>query len=95
MMPLRLSRVCNQFPFHYVVAQSGHATHPDAALAGCGDLVAYALARQFPLELSKRQQDVERQSPHGGGGVEWRATNQAVDDSGRLSQRQSPPIARK
>ena len=44
-------------------------THRPFALGG-GDLVANALGGDFALELRKRQQHVEGQAAHRGGGIE-------------------------
>jgi hypothetical protein len=52
------------------LAQGNKATHPQALLLRCGNLVADALAGHLPLELGKREKDVEGQSPHRRRGVE-------------------------
>ena len=53
-----------------VVAERRHAADPKALALGGGDLVADALGGDLALELGKRQQDVQRQPPHRGGGIE-------------------------
>ena len=53
-----------------VVAQRRHAADPKALALGGGDLVPDALGGDLALELGKRQQHVEGQPPHRGGGVE-------------------------
>ncbi|OSM07641.1 hypothetical protein MAIT1_04601 [Magnetofaba australis IT-1] len=60
----------HQFPAADVVSQRGVAAHPEALLAGCGILVADAVCRGLSFELGKTQKNVQRQPPHGGGGVE-------------------------
>jgi hypothetical protein len=57
-----LSLVNHQLAVAHVVAQRDMAAHPHAALAGCRDLVADALADNLPLELREAQEDVQRQS---------------------------------
>jgi hypothetical protein len=54
----------------YLVAEGRPAAHPHALGAGGGELVPDALATDLPLELGEAQQDVQRQPPHRGGGVE-------------------------
>src|SRR5215217_5311899 len=46
------------------VAERHHATHPDALLLRCSNLVPDALARDLALELSEGQQHVEGEPPH-------------------------------
>ena len=53
-----------------VVAERRHAADPQPLALGGGDLVPDALGGDLALELGKRQQNVERQPPHRGGGVE-------------------------
>ena len=53
-----------------VIAERRHAADPKALALGGGDLVPDALGGDLALELGKRQQDVEGQPPHRGGGVE-------------------------
>src|SRR5215218_8530954 len=52
------------------VAERHYATHPDALLLRCSNLVPDALARDLALELSKGQQHVEGEPPHAGRSVE-------------------------
>ena len=65
-----LGLVDHQLAVLDVVAHRHEAAHPHAALAGGRELVADALADDLALELGEAQQDVERQPPHGGRGVE-------------------------
>jgi len=51
-----------------LVSKRGYAPDPKSLALGGGDLVADALGGDFPLELGKRQQDIERQPPHRGRG---------------------------
>ena len=53
-----------------VVAERHRATHPHAFALRSSDLVPDTLARDLPLKLRKGQQHVQRQPPHGAGGVE-------------------------
>src|SRR5215203_601403 len=46
------------------IAERHHATHPDALLLRCSNLVPDALARDLALELSEGQQHVEGEPPH-------------------------------
>src|SRR5438105_5785501 len=46
------------------VSERGYAADPQPLALGGRDLVADALGSDFPLELGKRQQDIERQPPH-------------------------------
>src|ERR1700716_606656 len=48
-----------------LVSERGHAADPKPLALGGGDLVSNALGGDFPLELGKRQQDIQGQSPHG------------------------------
>src|SRR5216117_559566 len=52
------------------VSERGYAADPQPLALGGRDLVADALGSDFPLELGKRQQDIERQPPHRGRRVE-------------------------
>src|SRR5215203_3066057 len=52
------------------VAERHYATHPDALLLRCSNLVPDALARDLAFELSEGQQHVEGEPPHAGRGVE-------------------------
>ena len=53
-----------------VIAQHGIAADPFAFAPRGAHLVARALRDHLPLELGKREQDVQRQAAHGTGGVE-------------------------
>jgi hypothetical protein len=68
--PVSLSVVDGYLAVSCVVAERRHATDPETLAFGSGDLVADALGGDLALELGKRQQHVQRQSPHGRGGVE-------------------------
>src|SRR5208337_544961 len=63
-------RVDHQLVIADVIAQRRHTAHPHSLALGGGDLVTDPLARYLPLELRKRQQDVERKPAHRGRGVE-------------------------
>jgi hypothetical protein len=52
------------------VSQGNDAADPQPLALGGGDLVADALGGDFPLKLGKRQQHIQRQPPHRGGGIE-------------------------
>jgi Tetracyclin repressor-like, C-terminal domain len=52
------------------ISERDRAAHPDASLFRGGDFVADALAGNLALELRKRQQHVEGEPSHAGGGVE-------------------------
>src|SRR5216684_7290686 len=53
-----------------LISERGYAPDPQPlALGGC-DLVADTLGGDLPLELGERQQDIERQPPHRGRGIE-------------------------
>ena len=85
----------HQLTVAHVVAERRHAAHPHALLLGCGDLVAHALPDDLALELSKGQQDVQRQPSHAGGGVELlgdgderhAAAVEDIDELGEVGQR--------
>src|SRR3977135_240825 len=78
-----------------VVADLRTATAPKPLALGGGDLVPDALGGDLALKLGKRQQDVEGQPPHRGGGIELlghRDEGHAVlieqlDQLGKVSQR--------
>ena len=53
-----------------LISKRGHAADPQPLALGGGNLVANALGGDFPLELGKRQQHIQGQSPHRGGRVE-------------------------
>src|SRR5271156_3000261 len=61
---LGLGRVDDERALARVVAQRHIAAHPHALLLRGGDLVADAFAGDFPLELGKGQQYIQRQAPH-------------------------------
>src|SRR4029077_11752245 len=65
-----------------VIAERHRAAGPFALAAGGRDLVPHPLGRQFPLELGKRQENVEGESSHGGGGVELLGDGYERDRSG-------------
>src|SRR6202040_1783405 len=60
---LGLGRVDDERALACVIAQRHIAAHPHALFFRRGDLVADAFAGDLPLELSKRQQHIERQPP--------------------------------
>lgn len=66
----RLDWVNNEATFTDVVTERRHTAHPQPLPLGSRDLVPDSLARDFALELREREQDVERQTPHGGCSVE-------------------------
>ena len=53
-----------------VITKRHKAAHPNATRAGCRHLVADALPDHFPLELREGKQDIQREAPHAGGGIE-------------------------
>ena len=53
-----------------LVAQGNHTANPKALAFGGPDLVADALGGDLSFELGKGQQDIEREPPHRGRGVE-------------------------
>ena len=92
--------VDDQLPVLDVIAKRRQAAHPHALLLGCGNLVADALAGQFPLELGKGQQHVQGQSPHARACVELlrdRDEGHALSvkgfhDLGEVEQRTGQPV---
>ena len=54
----------------FPVADRHKATHPHAFPFRRGDLIADALSGYLSFELCERQQDVERETAHRGGGIE-------------------------
>src|SRR5580700_115330 len=76
------------------------AAHPHALFLGGGDLVADAFAGDFPLELGERQEDIQRQPSHAGGGVELlgdrhkrdAAAVKDVDKLGKIGERARQPV---
>jgi hypothetical protein len=52
------------------VSERDRATHPKPFAFGGGNFVADSLAGDLALELSERQQHIERQPTHAGRGVE-------------------------
>ena len=83
-----------------VVAQRGHAADPEALALGGRNLVADPLGRDFPLELGKRQQHVQGQTTHRGGGVEllgdrdkgYAMPVEQLDQFGEVHQRPGQPV---
>src|SRR5256885_877941 len=53
-----------------VIAQDGISAHPFSLAPGSGHLVAGSFADEFPFELRKREQDVQRQPSERRAGVE-------------------------
>ncbi len=64
-----LRLVDDKAPVLRIIAKRRVATHPHALCLRGGDLVANALPGYLAFELRKRQQHVEGQSAHRGGGV--------------------------
>ena len=60
----------DQLLVHGGVAERDRAADPQPLALGGRDLVADPLADDLPLELGKRQQHVEGQPTHAGGGIE-------------------------
>src|SRR5262249_27079047 len=52
-----------------VVAERRHTADPETLAFGGGDLVADTFGGDLAFKLGKRQQHIQRQSPHGRGGV--------------------------
>ena len=98
--PGRLGLVDGDLAIAGVVAKRDHAADPEPLALGGRNLVADALGGHFPFELGKRQQDVERQPTHGGGGVELlrdRDEGHAVpvkelNELGKICQRAGQPV---
>src|SRR5258708_28897373 len=53
-----------------LVSERGYAPDPQPLALVGRDLVSNALGGDFPLKLGTRQQDIERQPPHRGRGIE-------------------------
>src|SRR5829696_8203268 len=68
------------------VAERHYATHPDALLLRCSNLVPDALARDLALELSEGQQHVEGEPPHAGRGVEGLGHRVLVEELDQLGE---------
>src|SRR6185312_965756 len=62
--------VDDQLPILHVITKGGQTAHPHALLFGGRDLVANSFANHFPLELGKRQEDVQGESAHACGCIE-------------------------
>ena len=60
----------DQLPVLHVIAEGRQATHPHALPLGSGNLIADTFASDLPLELGKREQHVQGEPPHRGGGIE-------------------------
>ena len=92
---LSLSRHHDDSLVHRRIAERDRASDPNAPALGGGDLVAHPLANHLALELGKGQQDVEREPPHRGRGVELlrhrdkrdRLGIEQLDQLGKISQR--------
>src|SRR5262245_7931733 len=92
--------VDDQLPVFHVIAERGIAAHPHSLFLGSGNLVAYPLAGDLPLELGKRQQYVQGQPAHRGGGVEGLRHRyegavmgiEHLDDLGKVEQGAGKPI---
>jgi hypothetical protein len=76
------------------------AAHPQALLARGEELVADAFTGHLALELGKREQDIQRQPAHGGGGVELLGDGneghpvpvEGLDDLGEVGERAGQAI---
>ena len=66
----RLGLVDDQLPVLDVITKWHIPAHPHALTLRRRDLVADALAGDFPLELGEGQQHVQRQTPHGSRRIE-------------------------
>ena len=83
-----------------LVAERHHAADPEPFALGGGDLVADAFGRDLALELGERQQHVEGQTAHRGGGIELlghRDERHAMgieqfDQLGKVRQRARQPV---
>src|SRR5215208_6759070 len=85
---------------HRRVAERDWPPDPDALAFGRRDLVAHPLPDQLPLELGKGQQDVQREPPHAGTGVERlghrherdRVRLEQLDQLGEIRKRARQPV---
>jgi hypothetical protein len=92
--------VHDQLAIFHVIAERNKAAHPHAFLAGGRKLVAYALADHLTLELSEGKQDIEREPPHRGRGVErlgdadkcHAVAVEGFDEFGKIHQRTAEAI---
>src|SRR6266699_1747461 len=67
---VRLLFVDHELAVLDVVSERDSAAHPHALAPRGRELVADALARQLALKLGEREQDIEGQPTHRGGGIE-------------------------
>ncbi len=75
------------------------AAHPHAFLLRQGDLVPDLFPGYLTLELGEGEEDVQREPPHGGGGVELLGDRdegdavpvEQVDDLGEVAQGTAEP----
>src|SRR5262245_21605943 len=67
---LGLRLIHDESALAHVIAERNGPTHPHALAAGSCELVADALTGNLPLELGKRQQDIEGEATHRGCCVE-------------------------
>ena len=82
------------------ISEWDSAAHPDASLFRSGNFVPDALARNFALELRKRQQHVEGQTSHAGGFIEGLGHRyergvvfvEQLDELGEVGQRPCQPV---
>ena len=100
----RTSSACSSTIFEAApvgrVAERRCTAHPHALGLGGGDLVADALGGDLALELRERQQHVEGQPPHAGGGVERLGDRhergarlvERLDQLGEVEQRAGQPV---
>ena len=83
-----------------VIAKRRAAAHPHALLLGGSDLVADPLSGDLPLKLGKREQYIEGQPAHAGGGVEGLCDTHETDvilleqfhHAGKIRERAGQPI---
>jgi len=83
-----------------LVSERGHAADPKPLALGGGDLVSNALGGDFPLELGKRQQDIQGQSPHGCRRIEllgdryerYAMVVEQLHELGEVGQRSGQPV---
>ena len=95
-----LGLVDDELAVFRVVTERHRATHPHALLLGGGDLVANSLADQLTLELGEGEQDIQRQPPHAGRGIELlgdrhkghAAAIEDLDELGKIRERPGQPV---
>src|SRR5882724_11930800 len=68
--PLGLGHIDGDLSILGVIAERRHAADPKTLALGSRNLVPDALGGDLALELGEREQHVQREASHGGGGVE-------------------------